>query len=118
MANETKDKNDGAQAQKPRRKREVIRSERFVSTYTNNVFSEVTAWDVRMRFGSIIKAAEELLTVEETVELVMSPQHAKSLYQLLGRQLQVYERLYGAIPWPTAAQDDLVEVKPGDEKSP
>jgi hypothetical protein len=71
--------------------------------YVSHAEVQVTPWDFRIRLGRVDDITPELVVVRELVDLRMSPQHAKSLLQLLAEQMQKYEQAFGAIPDPRAA---------------
>jgi hypothetical protein len=86
------------------------RSERWVSLYANNVSSQLSPWDIRLNFGQIEDAtADGKVSVLEFAQVHMSPQHAKSLMQLLEKQLALYEREFGEITWPKPGQLQIDE---------
>jgi hypothetical protein len=66
--------------------------------YANNVRISSNVFDIRFIFGLFVENTEDLVTIEPQVVLHMSPQHAKSVAELLNRQLAEYEEKYGAIP--------------------
>jgi hypothetical protein len=87
-----------AKKDKKARTKETRRAAGFVSLYANTAGTRTTPWDFLLMFGRVLEATKKTITVEELVEIYMSPQHMKSLAKLIGRQIEVYEHKYGPIP--------------------
>ena len=85
----------------PEKKRtmESVRDEN-PPVYANNVTLEMTPWDFKLRFGEVVEITEEKLRVLERVTVVMSPQHAVALAEVLARNILAYEKNVGPIPRP------------------
>ena len=65
--------------------------------YANNVRMRVSVTDIQLSFHRVIDTVDdELLAVPECT-IAMSPQHAKSLLQLLERNIASYEDEMGPI---------------------
>jgi hypothetical protein len=81
---------------------ESVRSDKFVSFYSNNTFLDVTPWDFKFIFGSFQKSETpgKMPRVENMVEIIMSPQHAKALLGVLNHHVQEYEKQIGEIKLP------------------
>ena len=80
---------------------ELIRSDKFVSIYANSTILDVTPWDFRFSFGVWIKPETgKLPKVENLVEVIMSPQHAKAFFGLLQSHVEQYEKQIGEIKLP------------------
>jgi hypothetical protein len=81
---------------------ESFRSERFVSVYSNSMNLEVTPWDFKLIVGVLLKGQKpnEPPKIENLVEVVMSPQHAKALLSILASNVQAYEKQVGEIKLP------------------
>ena len=106
-----KKKPDGSQAVQPNKSqiiranvnRTVIASQSFVSLYSNDTQIQMTPWDVRLIFGEIerVERGDEVsVTIKQTGDVKMSPQHAKRITLILIKQLTEYEEKYGEIPQP------------------
>lgn len=66
-------------------------------TYVNVFEVRTGPFDFVLRFGYKGRAGDE---PEWLGELTMSPTHAKTVYQLLGRLLDKYEEGVGSVPTP------------------
>lgn len=83
--------------------RETYTSPTFVSLYSNDTQVQVSPWDFRLIFGEITDPPTMkslLVRVKMTGEVRMSPQHAKRLATVLGRQVKRYEETFGEIVQP------------------
>ena len=91
---------------------ETAKSEKFVKIYTNAANLEITPWDFTLFFGELKKSGDKM-TVEHTVGIAMSPQHAKALAGLLVTQVKEYEKQIGEIkmPQPPSPQPSTPELK-------
>jgi hypothetical protein len=69
--------------------------------YSNHLQVLVLPWDFTLRFGTTEPSAGGL-AAREHVRITWSPQHAKVARDLLTRQIQKYEELFGEIPDITA----------------
>lgn len=80
---------------------ETVRSEKFMSVYSNNTLLDTTPWDFKLSFGVWVKPElGKLPKVENLVEVVMSPQHAKALLGVLSTHIHEYEKHIGEIKLP------------------
>jgi hypothetical protein len=82
---------------------ESFQSDKFVSIYSNSANLEVTPWDFKIVFGALVKSeGGKLPRIENRVEVVMSPQHAKALLGIFTTNVQEYEKQMGEIKLPPA----------------
>lgn len=86
----------------PQQQPEAVRSQTFMSIYSNSAQLEVTPWDFRLIFGELKPEANKPPKIEQLVSIIMSPQHAKALVQMLTTYLQEYEKNVGEIKLPVA----------------
>jgi hypothetical protein len=87
----------------PQQRRDMIvvkAAENAAPVYTNNVVIELSPWDIRFRFGELLEASPTQLKVLERLTVVMSPQHAAVMAQLLNQHIEAYQNTYGPIPAP------------------
>lgn len=82
------------------RPRERVRGEGFISKYSNSLNVEVSFSDFKFFFGEIMEATEEKLKVEEFVSVIVTPEEARSIRDLLIKQIEIYEATFGAIRRP------------------
>jgi Protein of unknown function (DUF3467) len=68
--------------------------------YTNNVVIELTPWDLKFHFGELLSATATEYRVLERLTVVMSPQHAAVMAQLLNQHIEIYQNTFGSIPTP------------------
>jgi len=79
---------------------ERLPSDNLPTIYSNNTQIEVSTWDIRLKFGEILSASPQKITVRSLVDIVMSPQHAKALTVLMVNAIKEYETNCGKIPQP------------------
>jgi len=77
----------------------TVPAEKFARTYANAANMEVTPWDFKIVFGEL-KKSEGKLVIEQSVEVTMSPQHAKALAEILNNNIREYEKNVGEIKLP------------------
>jgi Protein of unknown function (DUF3467) len=77
----------------------TTRTEKFVRVYANAANMDVTPWDFKIAFGEL-KKSDGKMVIEQTVEVTMSPQHAKALAEMLGTNVRQYEEQVGEIKLP------------------
>lgn len=81
---------------------ESFQSEKFMSIYSNSANLEVTPWDFKFVFGALVSQGQgKPPKIENKVEVLMSPQHAKVLLTLFANNLALYEKQVGEIKLPT-----------------
>jgi hypothetical protein len=90
---------------------ESFRSSTFVKLYANNVQIEFTPWDFQLTFGDMLRDNTKM-RIEQSACVLMSPQHAKALSQLLARHVREYEQRIGDIKLPQPSP----EPKPEEAK--
>jgi hypothetical protein len=69
-----------------------------VPVYANDVWIQMSLWDLVMDFGVLMESSRERLRVQGLVRIAMSPQHAKVFAELLTRNIERYEKRFGPIP--------------------
>jgi hypothetical protein len=80
----------------------TTRTDKFVRAYTNAANLEVTPWDFKLVFGELKKNSDGKTVIEQSVEVTMSPQHAKALADILSTNVREYEKNVGEIKLPKA----------------
>jgi len=88
----------GGETQQSPRQVVLVEGSPLPTYYANNVNSTISVWDVRLEFGLIENSDREKLELRNLARVILSPPQAKALELLLGRQLKLYERRFGAIP--------------------
>lgn len=84
-------------------------SEGVPVVYANNASFRVSYWDLTLDFGIVENLVEGELLVRNQVRVVMSPQHARVLSQLLATHIAAYERQFGPLPIPPDAEQPQAE---------
>jgi hypothetical protein len=77
---------------------ETINAGPVPTIYANSIKLRTSVFDIMMELGQIVDVREDKLLVQNQAIVLMSPQHAKVLSDLLARRLADYERRYGKIP--------------------
>jgi hypothetical protein len=80
-----------------KRPRERVRSENFVSVYSNAMSIEMTFNDIKLFFGEIMEATPEKVRIEEHVAVTMSLEEAKAAVKVLANQIVNYEKTFGPV---------------------
>lgn len=75
----------------------IKRGDDFVSRYANGVTIINTQFDLQLIFGQLTCQPDRAFAVQEHTLITMTPSHAKSLYELLGKRLQDWEQSFGTI---------------------
>ncbi len=76
------------------------------TVYANFFEMDCMAFDFEFRFGEIIKdTPKRKVFVKDKVVVRMSPENAKAVLKILGRQIQIYEASWKEIP-------DLLDLPP------
>jgi hypothetical protein len=83
-----------------KRPRERVRSDGFISKYSNSLNVEVSFSDFKFFFGEILEATDEKLRVEEFCSVIVTPEEARSISDLLIKQVAIYEATFGPIRRP------------------
>lgn len=91
-------------ARKKEQTKEIVRIGTPATYYVNNVEFRAMVWDFRMVMGEVVNQSESLLEVKQTVEIYMSPQHAKMFSRVLASQVEAYEKQIGPIPTEPRAE--------------
>ena len=77
------------------------RDEDFVSLYANNIWHEVSAWDLKLIFGQLDQARTPNVVTQHTA-MALGWLQVKLLIYYLQVDLAVYESQYGKIVIPAA----------------
>jgi hypothetical protein len=71
----------------------------FMKVYANSAQVQTSVWDVRLIFGEM-EVTQGRATVENSLMVIMSPQHAKALASALSNNIISYEQKIGEIKLP------------------
>ena len=78
-------------------KPERVRALDCIFRYANSVTIVNTQFDLQFLFGQLIFEPDRKFIINEHSIISMSPAHAKSLYELLGRRIKDWENAFGKI---------------------
>jgi hypothetical protein len=78
------------------------KDEDFSTIYSNNAGVNVTYFDIKITFGELSRfdPEKQAAVITDIVEVYMSPEHARALHGVLGKNLENYEREFGPIRKP------------------
>ena len=76
------------------------RDEEFETLYANNVYFELSAWDLKIIFGQLDQS-KEVTTIEQHTAMVIPWAQAKLMSYLLQVNIAIYESDHGKIKLPT-----------------
>ncbi len=93
--------------------REVEISDEHIDTYCDDTLMTTSFFGITFRFNQVLRKREgEKLIVQEKARVSMSAEHARSVYDLIGRQLEKYESNFGKIRSAPQAEDEATEPHP------
>jgi hypothetical protein len=69
----------------------------FREMYANSVQVRVSVWDFQLVFGLASSESPEKVTVRNHSAIIMSPQQAKALLNVLGQNIAQYEQAFGTL---------------------
>jgi hypothetical protein len=76
----------------------VIDQDRAPLIYADRVEMSVQYYDLKLKLQQIIRADQELgVVAREVATIAISPQHARTLAEMLARGVQQYEEAFGQI---------------------
>jgi hypothetical protein len=78
---------------------EIVKSDKFLKVYANSAQIETGPWDFRIIFGEATRSGDKVI-VEQSVAVVMSPQHTKALLGVLATNVHEYEKQIAEIKMP------------------
>jgi hypothetical protein len=99
------------------------RSPNHQTLYVNVTEFGMTPWDLHIMIGNVHVGQFQSIGIEETAEIIMSPQHAKAFMLALTANVNAWEEAYGAIKLPasiitrTTGQTKAEEISKEDESA-
>jgi flagellar protein FlaG len=69
----------------------------YRESYANNVQVRVSVWDFQLVFGLASSDSPDKVTIRNHQAIILSPQQAKALWNLLGQNLAQYEQTFGVL---------------------
>lgn len=89
--------------------------------YTNSVNILIGPYDVSLTLYQLREASSERVIFDSLARVVMSPQHAKVLAELLSEKVAQYERTYGSLPTQevmgTRVREEIARIDASDEET-
>jgi hypothetical protein len=92
-------------------KPERVRTPDCVFRYANNITIVNTQFDLQFLFGQLVFETNSKLVINEHAVIAMSPAHAKSVHELLGRRLRDWENSFGKIELKRKGEPKKGEVE-------
>jgi hypothetical protein len=65
--------------------------------YANSVQVRMSVWDFFLGFGTMTQTSQEEVVLQNFQGVYLSPQQAKALFNVLGHNLQQYEKTFGSV---------------------
>jgi len=65
--------------------------------YSNSVQLRVSVWDFLLLFGTMTQPSQHLVEIRNFQGIYLSPQQAKALWNVLGQNVEQYEKAFGEI---------------------
>jgi hypothetical protein len=92
--------------------RKIRRTEKLVTPplYVDSVRIQASGFGFKITFSSVTDASDEAIDMDDYVVIGMSPEHAASLYKMLGEHLSAFQQ--GAGPLRNAS--DLTPLDNAD----
>lgn len=78
-----------------------VRSEKYVSFYSNFAQCAITPWDIRIVFGEIGEIDPDAPAIADLASVILTPQIAVALVRVLNGNITAYEQQYGKIQMPS-----------------
>ena len=75
----------------------LAQSADYRESYANSVQVRVSVWDFQLVFGIASSESPDQVTIRNHQGIFLSPQQAKALWNVLGRNLAQYEQAFGAL---------------------
>lgn len=86
-------------AKKPKRSSNAVEytkpPEEVPTFYVNNTNGVMSVFDLRLTFSQIVDSTDKGVRVNPQVVVLMSPQHAKAIVDLITGQIEKYEEMTG-----------------------
>lgn len=87
----------------------ISEGDTYYEVYSNHAQIRANVWDFYIGFGRIHQNTENEVKVDVSVGIIVSPQQAKALFNLLGQNLQSYEGTFGPIVLEPQTQREQVQ---------
>jgi hypothetical protein len=74
-----------------------VKSPEFKILYANNATVVATQWDIHFYFGQTRESEPGKMITDESIGVIMTPEHAVALLNILKQSLEKYEDMQGKI---------------------
>lgn len=75
----------------------VVEADDYRETYSNSMLVKMSTWDFQLVFGTLASETPEQVVISNHQAVIVSPQQAKAVFNLLGQHLAQYEATFGPI---------------------
>jgi flagellar protein FlaG len=75
----------------------LVQTPDFRESYANSVQVRVSVWDFQLVFGLATSDAPDQVTIRNHTAIILSPQQAKALCNMLVQNMAQYEHAFGAL---------------------
>ena len=75
----------------------LVQTADFRESYANSVQVRVSVWDFQLVFGMAASEAPDQVTIRSHTAIILSPQQAKALCNMLVQNMAQYEHAFGAL---------------------
>jgi hypothetical protein len=76
---------------------QMSKAAEYQESYANSVQVRVSVWDFFLAFGVVHQESPDVVDIENTHGIYLSPQQAKALWNLLGQNIAQYEQTFGTL---------------------
>ena len=75
----------------------LVQSSDYRESYANSVQIRASVWDFQLVFGLAASDSPDQVTIRNQTAIILSPQQAKALWNVLGQNLAQYEQAFGVL---------------------
>ena len=75
----------------------LVQAPDYRESYANSVHIRVSVWDFQLAFGLASPEGPDQVSIRNHTAIILSPQQAKALFNLLGQNLAQYEQAFGTL---------------------
>ena len=83
--------------EKVSRQVEAVRSSNYGDVYSDYASLRISSLDMKIVFSQILSDDDEKMRVEDQASVTMTPEHALEVWELLGRNIKMYEAKVGEL---------------------
>ncbi|HWP85631.1 MAG TPA: DUF3467 domain-containing protein [Terriglobia bacterium] len=89
----------------------ISQTEDFREGYSNSVQIRVSVWDFLLLFGTMSQPSPNLVEIRNFQGIYLSPQQAKALRNVLGQNVDQYEKAFGEIKLDPRAPSGSLSIQ-------